>query len=73
MSASKIIQLCHEKSLDYNIMTKDNFIYLLTQWNKIVDQLLPFALLYIDENNWYDVLPFDTQEAMEQFVADHTK
>ena len=71
MSASKIIQLCHERSLEYNVLSKDNFIYLLTTWNKILDQLPQFALLYQNDNDWYDILPFQTQEAMKQFVADH--
>ena len=73
MSASIIIKLCHEKSLDCNIMTENNFIYLVTEWNKLFQKLEPFILLYQDDKDWYDVLPFDTQEAMEQFVANHTK
>ena len=67
------IQLCKIGFLDHIVMTKENFRHLLLAWDKIVDQLPPFALLYLDDQNWYDVLPFDSQEAMENFVADHTK
>ena len=67
------IQLCKIGFLDYVVMTKENFIHLLLAWDKIINQLPPFALLYLDDKNWYDVLPFDSQEAMEKFVADHTK
>ena len=40
---------------------------------KAVDQKIPFILLYEDENDWYDLLPFNTKESMKQFVTDHTK
>jgi len=67
------IELCKIGFLDHIVMTKENFIHLLLAWDKILDQLQPFALLYLDDQNWYDVLPFDSQEKMEKFVADHTK
>ena len=67
------LQLCQNNIIDHAVMTKDNFINLLTKWGHFYDTKEPFVLLYFDENNWYDVLPFDTQEAMELFVADHTK
>ena len=66
------IELCKMDWLEYNVMTKNNFIHLLFAWDKIVDTLPPFALLYQDDQGWYDVLSFDTQETMEQFIADHT-
>ena len=72
-SADIIIKLCHEKSLDYNVMTKDNFIHLLSEWEKIWQQPSPFALLYLDDKNWHDVLPFESQQVMEAFVAAHTQ
>ena len=31
------------------------------------------ALLYQNELDWYDVLPFDSEQAMKQFVTDHTQ
>ncbi|MBV8661348.1 MAG: hypothetical protein JO129_04355 [Candidatus Dependentiae bacterium] len=68
MSASTIIKLCNENSLGCNIMTENNFIHLLLAWNNIRNQLSPFALLYLDDKDWYDVLPFQTQEEMEQFI-----
>jgi len=71
--AENFIELCKIGFLDYDVMTKENFIHILLLWDKILDQVPPFALLYQDDKNWFDVLPFDTQEAMEKFVADHTK
>ena len=73
LEEENFIQLCKIGFLDYIVMTKDNFIYILLAWDKIVDTKSPFALLYQDDKDWYNVLPFDTQDAMEQFVADHTK
>lgn len=67
------IELCKIGFLDHIIMTKENFIYVLLTWNQILDQLQPFALLYQDEKKWYDVIPFQTQQAMEKFLADHLK
>ncbi len=73
IEADNFIALCKMGLVDYTIMTKDNFIHLLFAWDKIVDTLPPFALLYQDDQGWYDVLPFDTQETMEKFIADHAK
>lgn len=42
-------------------------------WNKIIEQAPPFALLYKDEKDWYDALPFESTELMEEFIAQHTK
>ena len=72
LTESKWVDLCKIGFFRYTTMTKDNFYYLIPTWDKIIDQLPPFALLYLDDKEWYDVLPFETQEAMEQFVADHT-
>ena len=72
LEEENFIQLCKMGFLDYIVMTKDNFIHILFAWDKILQKLPPFALLYQDENNWYDVLPFDTKQAMEQFVINHT-
>ena len=71
LEEENFIKLCKMGFLDYVVMTKENFIHILFAWDKILHQLPPFALLYQDDKDWYDVLPFDTQEAMEQFVADH--
>ena len=73
LEEENFIKLCQMGFLDYNVMTKENFIHLLFAWDAILDKLPSFALLYFDDNNWYDVLPFDSQEEMEQFIADHTK
>ena len=73
LEEDNLIKLCKMGFLGYIVMTKENFIHLLLIWAKTLNQLSPFALLYKDESNWFDVLPFDSQEAMEKFVADHTK
>ena len=73
LEEENFIKLCKMGFLDYIVMTKDNFMHILFAWDNILNQLPPFALLYQDDKNWYDVLPFDTQESMEQFVVDHTQ
>ncbi len=65
------IELCKIGFLEYNIMSKDNFISLLLSWDKITDDLSPFAMLYQDDQDLFHVVPFQTQQAMEQFLAEH--
>ena len=72
LDQNNFIQLCKIGFLDYLVIKKENFIRLLLAWNRIRDRLFPFALLYQDENDWYDVIPFDSKEAMEEFVQEHT-
>ena len=73
LEEDNFIELCKMGFLDYIALTKENFIHLLLTWDKILEQLPPFALLYLDDKNWYDVLPFESQQAMEAFVVTHTK
>ncbi len=68
----KIVELCRRGIVDHAVLTKENFIHILLTWDKILDQSPPFALLYQNENNWYDSVGFDSLEAMEKFIADHT-
>ncbi len=67
-----LIKLCKMNFLKYITMTKNNFFNLILNWAQLVDKKAPYILIYLDDKDWYDSLPFDTQEAMEQFVADHT-
>ncbi|AXK61035.1 hypothetical protein [Candidatus Chromulinivorax destructor] len=67
------VELCRRDFMGYAVMTQDNLFHLLRAWNKILHKNSLFALIYLDDKDWYDVLPFDTQEAMEKFVADHTQ
>ncbi len=67
------IALCKMGFLEHAVMSKDNFIHILFAWEKLLQELPPFALLYQDEQGWFDVKPFATQQAMEQFVVDHQK
>lgn len=73
LEQSSTLDLCHANLIHYMTMPKDNFEHLLLQWNQLIDIWIPFALLYQDNNNWYDILPFDTEKSMKQFVIDHTK
>ena len=73
LEEENFIELCKIGFLDHITMTKGNFIHILFAWDKLLDQQPPFALLYQDDKDWFDVKPFDTQKAMEQFVTDHTQ
>ncbi len=65
------VQICQNNMVDCVVMTKDNFINLLIVWGQLLETKPPFVVLYIDDNNWYDLLPFDSQETMEFFITDH--
>jgi len=67
------LELYRNNIIESAVMTIENFIHLLTVWGKLLDTMSPFVLLYLDDKDWYDLLAFDSQEAMEEFVADHTK
>jgi len=67
------LELCQHQFIKYMIISKENFMHLLFALNQQMQQDFPFALLYQNDKNWYDVLPFDSQEAMEKFIADHTQ
>lgn len=74
LESEDFVELCRIGFLEYAVMSKDNFIHLLLAWDKIWNQkTIMLILLYLNDKDWYDVLPFDSQEAMEQFVADYTK
>lgn len=73
LTQAMIIEFCKNGSLHHRIMTKLNFIHLVSAWAKLLENEPSFALFYLDDKDWYDVLSFDLQEAMEKFVADHTQ
>jgi len=73
LEQDNFIELCKIGFLDYMIITKENFIHLLLAWDKLLNEQSAFILLYLDDENWYEVLSFDSQEVMEQFVVDHIK
>jgi len=54
-------------------LTKDNFFHILRTWNKYLEEKPSFLLLYQDENDWFDILPFQSKEEMDQFVENHTE
>lgn len=67
------VELCRRDFMGYAVMTQDNLFHLLRAWNEILHKNSLFALIYLDDKDWYDVLPFETQETMEKFVANHTE
>ncbi|MGZ6250835.1 MAG: hypothetical protein ACXWL2_02300 [Candidatus Chromulinivorax sp.] len=71
INESIIIKRCLNGDLYYNIMTKNNFIHLISSWVQLLQNEPKFALLYQDENDWYDVIPFQTEEEMKQFIEKH--
>ncbi len=54
-------------------ITQEIFIQIILLWIQCWQKKSHFALLYLDDKNWYNVLPSDTQQAMEEFIATHTK
>ncbi|MBV8660762.1 MAG: hypothetical protein JO129_01280 [Candidatus Dependentiae bacterium] len=68
-----IIKMCKRGELNFNILYQNNFKYLFEKWVQLLQHEPKFALLYQDDKDWFDLMPFQTQEEMEQFVADHTK
>lgn len=67
------VEVYQQNLLTSAIITKDNFLYLLVQWGQFLDMKYPFILFYLNDKNEYDLLPFDTQETMDQFIIAHTK
>lgn len=49
-------------------MSVDNYLEFKTKWVQLKQELPSFALIYRDDQNWVDLKPFETQEAMELFV-----
>lgn len=67
------LQLCQHKIIDCAVMTRNQFVELLTIWMYFYTKTTPpFVLLYLDDENEYNLLPFDTQDTMELFIKEHT-
>ena len=73
LETESTIELCRRNIVGHTTMTKENLFHLLLKCTQLVDKKAPYILIYLDDKDWYDSLPFETQEAMEQFVADHTQ
>ena len=67
------LTLCQKQIIKHVVITQENFIKIILLWTKIWNTKAPFILLYLDGKNSYEVLPFETQQAMEDFVAVHTQ
>ncbi|MBV8660763.1 MAG: hypothetical protein JO129_01285 [Candidatus Dependentiae bacterium] len=73
IEAQATIELCHKDFIGYTTMTQENLFHLLLLWKEFVDKRASYILIYLDDKDWFDLMPFQTQEEMEQFIADHTK
>lgn len=73
LETESTIELCRRNIVGHAVMTKENLFHLLLKWTELVDKKAPYILIFLNDKDWYDSLPFDTQEDMEQFVADHTQ
>ncbi|AXK61034.1 hypothetical protein [Candidatus Chromulinivorax destructor] len=73
LEEQNFIELCKIGFLDHVVLTKDNLHDVILIWDKALKEQSPFLLLYLDDKSWYNVLPFETEEAMQKFVADHTQ
>ncbi len=73
LETSKYVELCRMNFFEYAVMSKNNFIHIILSWDKIWNfKDVKFALLYQDDQGWYDVMPFESQEEMDEFIAQHT-
>jgi hypothetical protein len=71
MKDKSLLQLYQENLLNHMTIPKDNFFYILRTWKKHLEKKPSFLLLYQDENDWFDILPFNSKEKMEQFTKNH--
>ena len=67
------LELCQKNLIECSFLSQDNCMSLVVKYDALYTQKVPYILLYQDDNNWYDFLPFETEEAMNQFATDHMK
>src|SRR3990167_6175177 len=72
MKGKSLLQLYQENLLDHMTISKENFFYILRTWKKYLDEKPPFLLLYENENNWFDLEPFESKNIMDEFVINHS-
>jgi hypothetical protein len=71
ITSEMIIDICKQGEADFDILSFDNFTYLFERWVQFLENDPTFILLYQDHRDWYDLIHFETEETMRQFVADH--
>ena len=54
-------------------LATENFFYILRTWDRYRKEKPSFLLLYQDDKNWFDLKPFETQELMQEFIAQYIK
>ena len=63
-----ILEIYQQNLFTSTILTKENFLQILIKWGQFLNIKYPFIILYLNDNNWYDLASFDTQDAMQQFI-----
>ncbi|MBP6869841.1 hypothetical protein KBC04_03100 [Candidatus Babeliales bacterium] len=71
ITKEEVLELCKEGKLKFDIITFENFKYLIQAWLELVQNHVKYSLLYQDECGWYDIVQFPTNELMKQFVRNH--
>ena len=71
VTQADVLEFCKNNELDFQVMTYENFLALISAWDKLLTNEPKFALLYQNENDWYDLLPFDDEQDMKQFTLEH--
>lgn len=66
-----VLKLCKQDEVEFDIITFDNFKYLFRRWKNLLKNEPPFALLYQNQFDWYDVMRFQTRELMLMFIENH--
>jgi len=54
-------------------LSRDNFFDLLRSWNNFLTEKTPCVLLYQDDTNKFNVMPFQSGKEMGTFIISHTK
>ena len=54
--------LCQKQLVKHTLIGQENFIHVILAWTKYWQQSIPFVLLYLNDKDWYDILPFETEE-----------
>jgi len=66
------LKMCQQGLVGFALLSKKNFIDILTIWLQLRDQKPPFILLYQNDKDWYELLPCQSEEEMDKFVTDHS-
>lgn len=65
------LDLCEKNLIPHAVLSQSNLMHLVIKYNALKNKNIPYILLYQDNHDWYDLLAFQTEKTMKQFVADH--